>query len=125
MKLKLRFAVIVLTVAVIPISFIQAPYPDELLLQHVASIVAIVLLSVVASMLPISWFSCFCLITFLWLHILGARWIYSFVPPASERLQQLGSLRPMTAAILAISVVLSIGTIYEILEWQPLTKQVR
>ncbi len=76
------------------------------------------LLSVVAYVLPFSWLSFCCRIPFLWLHILGARWIYSYVPPVSEPLQQLGSLRPMTAAILAISVVLSIGTIYEILEWQ-------
>ncbi|MEM9589177.1 MAG: DUF2238 domain-containing protein [Planctomycetota bacterium] len=140
----------------IPLSFIQAPYPQELVLQHVPSVLAVFGLIWVITHCRISSRSLTCLIAFLFLHVLGARWIYSFVPyddwtrslvgislseqlgwqrnhydrlvhfasgllgvpPASELLQRAASMRPRGAAIMAVSVVLSVGAIYEILEWQ-------
>ena len=40
------------------------------------------------------------------------------VPVASEMLQRVAGMRPKSAAVLAISVVVSLGAAYEILEWQ-------
>lgn len=61
-------------------SFWEAPYPAELRLQHIPTVVAIIgLWGVVAK----RWLRpqlVLCLLAFLWLHIIGARWIYSFVP---------------------------------------------
>ena len=39
-------------------------------------------------------------------------------PPASEWLQRGTGMRPLGAAIMSVAVVMSIGAIYEILEWQ-------
>ena len=61
-------------------SFISAPFPNELLLQHVPTVLG--LLGVIVAVV---WFrpaalSIGCCLMFLWLHLIGARWIYSFVP---------------------------------------------
>lgn len=153
---KYQLIVIAMTAALIPLSFVQAPYPEQLLLQHVLTVIGIMLLVIATVGLRISNLSFACLIIFLWLHLIGARWIYSFVPyddlarmisgvtvsetlgwqrnhydrlvhfasgllwvaPGSELLQRACGIRPLAAALMAISLVLSIGAIYEILEWQ-------
>ena len=61
-------------------TFIDAPYPDELWLQHVPTLAFVVILAVFSILYPLSHSSFACIIGFLWLHILGSRWIYSFVP---------------------------------------------
>lgn len=40
------------------------------------------------------------------------------VPPAAEMLQRFGNMLPLGSAIMAVAVVLAIGAIYEIAEWQ-------
>ncbi len=61
-------------------SFINAPYPNELLLQHIPTVAGLAILTFAIVCFSPSPVSIFCCIVFLWLHILGARWIYSFVP---------------------------------------------
>ncbi|KAA5547323.1 DUF2238 domain-containing protein [Roseiconus nitratireducens] len=75
----MRWLLIALTGLSIPLSFIDAPFPDELVLQHIPTLVALVSLAV-AMRFGLSPLSFGCLIVFLWLHVLGARWIYSYVP---------------------------------------------
>lgn len=154
--MRSRLLIIGITTTLVPLSFIDAPYPDQLVLQHVLTVLALVALLLVTIFGKPSGVSFWCLIAFLALHILGARWIYSFVPyddwaeqlsgqtlserfgwnrnhydrfvhfasgllgvpPASEALQRLGGMRPLGAAIMSISLVLSLGALYEILEWQ-------
>lgn len=72
---------ILLVVALlVPLSFIAAPYPQELLLQHLPTTAALIGLALVIWQFGISSLSYYCLLAFLILHIIGARWIYSFVP---------------------------------------------
>jgi len=152
---KLRLFIIACTFALVPLSFIAAPYPRELVLQHVPTLVGLMLLAAATVKFHPSTISFACTLGFLWLHILGARWIYSYVPyddwwqfvtggtlaerfgwernhydrlvhlasgllgvpPSSEILQRWCGLRPLHAAWLAVTMVLSLGALYEVLEW--------
>ncbi len=76
----IRQLVIGFTAIAIPLSFVKAPYPDELILQHIPTVVAIILLVILAKFSTLGNVFFTCVIAFLWLHIIGARWIYSFVP---------------------------------------------
>lgn len=42
----LRPLILFITIAAIPLSFVNAPYPDELVLQHVPTVFGILMLSV-------------------------------------------------------------------------------
>lgn len=64
----------------IPLSFIDAPYPQELVLQHIPTSIGLVLLALAVVFVRPTGLSCFCILAFVWLHLIGARWIYSFVP---------------------------------------------
>lgn len=75
-----RIILLVVTLVVVPISFVGAEYPREMFLQHIPTFAGIAMLGVCALRYPLSTISLSCCIVFLWLHILGARWIYSFVP---------------------------------------------
>ncbi|WP_417730117.1 DUF2238 domain-containing protein [Rosistilla oblonga] len=77
---RLRIIGLIVTAAAIPLSFVAAPYPNELVLQHIPTAVGIGLLTVAVIRYHPSRSSYICCLTFLWLHIIGARWIYSFVP---------------------------------------------
>ena len=75
-----RIAAIVLTGAAVPLSFVAAPYPEQMILQHVPTVIGLALLLAVTLRTRISGLSFACSIAFLWLHIIGARWLYSYVP---------------------------------------------
>lgn len=59
---------------------IGAPYPEQMYLQHIPTVVALAALAVFGRRYPLSNASFTCLVVFLALHILGARYIYSYVP---------------------------------------------
>ncbi len=61
-------------------SLIGAPYPREQLLQHGPTCLALVGLVVVSRLLVLSSLSFTLVIGFLCLHVLGARYIYTYVP---------------------------------------------
>ena len=69
-----------ITAALLGLSLIRPRYPTEQLLQHVPTVLALALLAWDARRGWLSAPSFGCAITFLWLHILGARYIYSYVP---------------------------------------------
>ena len=75
-----RFLLIGLIALAIPLSFVSAPYPRELVLQHIPTVAGLVLLSMVVWRYHPSTLSFCCCTAFLVLHLIGARWIYSFVP---------------------------------------------
>lgn len=76
----LTASLIVLTFVLVAVSFIDPPYPRQLKLQH-APTIAILLALAAASWLGIMGRgAAICILAFLWLHLIGARWIYSFVP---------------------------------------------
>jgi putative membrane protein len=153
--LKARLAAVLITLACVPLSFVEAPFPNELVLQHIPTVVALGIVALLVILAKPTSLSFWCVMAFLWLHIIGARWIYSFVPyddlairftgqslsdrfnwernhydrlvhfasgilgvpPASEFLQKATGIRPLNAAWMAISIVLSVGAVYEIIEW--------
>jgi len=78
--MKIRCCLVGLTLLAVPASFVAAPYPNELILQHTATLVGITVLAVATVKFQPSLLAFSCSLIFLWLHILGARWIYSFVP---------------------------------------------
>ncbi|TWU56185.1 DUF2238 domain-containing protein [Rubripirellula reticaptiva] len=154
--MKFQFAVLFVTAITAAASFWDAPYPEELKLQHGPTLLILVGMASSSVWFRMSNLSFTCIIAFLMLHIIGARWIYSFVPydkwtdtlfgieltqhfgwqrnhydrlvhfasgllltpPASELVQRAGRMRPCAAAVTSIAVVLAVGAIYEILEWQ-------
>ena len=61
-------------------SFWQAPFPSELRMQHVPTVIGLFALGITVRRNWLGHRSVICLLLFLWLHILGARWIYSYVP---------------------------------------------
>jgi putative membrane protein len=62
------------------LSCIGAPYPEQMYLQHIPTVVALALLAISSRRYPLSNAAFTCLVLFLVLHILGARYIYSYVP---------------------------------------------
>lgn len=61
-------------------SCVAPPYRNYLLMQHVPTVLAAILLAYVACRFPISRLSFTLIIVFLALHTLGARYLYSYVP---------------------------------------------
>jgi len=68
------------TLLLLAISLIKPPYPDEQNLHHTPTVLCIVFLFWASRKQRLSPTSLACIAVFFWLHILGARWIYSFVP---------------------------------------------
>jgi len=153
---KIKLIIVACMALLVPVSFIGAPYPQELVLQHLPTLVALAILATFTLATPMSSLSFACVVGFLLLHLIGARWIYSFVPyddwsvaltgrglserfgwernhydrlvhfgfgvlgvpPASEAVQRLAGIRPLGSAMLAVAVVIALGAVYEIAEWQ-------
>lgn len=78
--MKRRFTYIVLTALATAISFINSAYPAELVLQHIPTLFALGILAIVTVKFRLSTLSLSCCLTFLWLHIIDSRWLYSYVP---------------------------------------------
>lgn len=74
------FALIFVTILFFGYSFIDPLYVDEQWLQHFPTVIVIPLLFVGVRKKWLSTSSLLCILAFLWLHILGARYIYSSVP---------------------------------------------
>ena len=66
--------------AILALSIVKPPYPDFLLLQHVLTAIAAIVIPLWNRRWPISRGSYACLMGMLVLHAIGARYIYSFVP---------------------------------------------
>ena len=76
----LKFAWTIFTAAVLGLSLIAAPYPKDQLLQHPPTVAALVFLVIGVRKGWLSTASFVCVLAFIWLHILGARYTYSNVP---------------------------------------------
>jgi putative membrane protein len=77
---RLHAAFVVVTAVLLALSLVRPRYPQEQLLQHAPTVVALAFLALAArrGWLPTRSFVCITL--FVGLHILGARYIYSYVP---------------------------------------------
>jgi len=78
--LKYQFILIGLLLAAVPLSFVGAPYPQELVLQHTATLLGLACLTAAVVFANATKLSFACVSIFIGLHIVGARWIYSYVP---------------------------------------------
>ena len=74
-----RILLAFLAIAVV-VSCIRPLYPQEMFLQHLPTVAAILVLALTARRFPLSDATFTCLILFMLLHVLGARYIYSNVP---------------------------------------------
>ena len=57
-----------------------APYPDDLALQHIITVATLVALAASIAWFPLSHGSLAALLAFVLLHVIGARYLYSYVP---------------------------------------------
>jgi putative membrane protein len=78
--LKTYIFLIGLLAIAVPLSFIGAPYPKELVLQHTATVFGLICLTLAVVFVNATRLSFACISIFISLHIIGARWIYSYVP---------------------------------------------
>ncbi len=79
-KSRLSTGLVIATGLLTAASFAGAPYPRELTLQHAPTAGALAGLGLAIRYGWLRFSSVVCVLAFLWLHIVGARWIYSFVP---------------------------------------------
>lgn len=77
---RYRAGLLGLMLIVLILSCIDPPWPNHLILQHIPTAIGIGLLLWAGHKLELSDASFTCIIIFMLLHILGARWIYSYVP---------------------------------------------
>jgi len=70
------------------VSCVHPPFPRQLLLQHFPTAFVIVVLPLLVRRYPVTDGTFACVVAFMLLHVLGARYIYSYVPydEWSERL---------------------------------------
>ena len=79
MSTRDRILLTILTIAAI-VSCIRAPFPSQMYLQHIPTAAGLVLMVVAAKRRILSSSALTCLALFLALHVIGARYIYSYVP---------------------------------------------
>ena len=75
-----RTMVLGIIVIAAALTFIEPPFPNEILLQHIPTALAVGMLAFAHRYIRMSERSFTLIALFLALHIVGARWIYSFVP---------------------------------------------
>jgi putative membrane protein len=76
----MKTGIVLMLLLLIPLSWIGAPYPHELLLQHLGTLVLLVVLFADIRKNRMSRFAFLFYSLFVFFHILGARYIYSCVP---------------------------------------------
>jgi putative membrane protein len=67
-------------IAAAVVSCIHPPFPRQMLLQHFPTVAVLVALPPLMRRYPVSNGAFACVIAFMLLHVLGARYIYSYVP---------------------------------------------
>ncbi|MEZ6195381.1 MAG: DUF2238 domain-containing protein [Planctomycetota bacterium] len=142
---RVPWAALGLVAVVFGVSLLDPPHPTEQLLQHAPTVVALPLLALAARRRWCGDRDFLLLALFLLLHVIGARFKYTFTPGGEsltwlglggpedrnhyDRLVHLASglllVPPLAAVIgrglagrlLAAAVVVAIGALYEIFEW--------
>ncbi len=67
-------------IAIFGVSLLRSPYPQHLFLQHIPTAIALVTITMWDRRWPIGRGAFGCLVGMLVLHVIGARYTYSFVP---------------------------------------------
>ena len=89
-------SLLALVVLALLASCIDPPFPKQMFLQHLPTVALLAALPFLARRIPLSNAAFACLAAFLLLHVLGARYIYSYVP-YDEWLENLFGIRPSAA----------------------------
>ncbi|MFQ5731907.1 MAG: DUF2238 domain-containing protein [Planctomycetaceae bacterium] len=76
----MQTALLLFTAALLGLSLIGGRFPEEQYLQHIPTVLALGAAAVAVRKGRLTTGSLACIVAFLWLHILGARYIYSNVP---------------------------------------------
>ena len=76
----MKVTLLLTTAVFLALSWVRPPYPREQFLQHGPTVLALLLLAVESRKNWLTTTAFVCLVAFIWLHILGARHIYSYVP---------------------------------------------
>ncbi len=108
------------------LSCIGAPYPDQMYLQHSPTVFLLFFLPWITRRFPLSRASFTCFLAFMFLHTLGARYIYSYVP-YDDWCQSLLGFRPTEAFHFRRNhydrfVHLSFGLLWTLPAWEILTR---
>ena len=77
---RVQHVLLVLLTGLTLASCMKAPFPRQMVLQHLPTVAAIVALGTLPRRFRISDAPFACLVAFLALHVLGARYLYSYVP---------------------------------------------
>jgi putative membrane protein len=80
MKMNAQLALVLAAVAFFAVTLVGAPYPEEQWLQHLPTIIALPALAWAVHKKWLSTAALACLVGMLALHMIGARWMYSYVP---------------------------------------------
>ncbi|MCH8047691.1 MAG: DUF2238 domain-containing protein [Planctomycetes bacterium] len=79
-RVLVQSAMLLAVVAALVRSCFGAPYPDDLALQHIMTVVALVALAASIVWFPLGHGPLAALLAFVLLHVVGARYLYSYVP---------------------------------------------
>ena len=77
---RFQLAILALLAALLLLSLVGAPYPNETSLQHIPTVLVLLAWPWLARRYPLTNPAFLCIAGFLLLHIFAARYIYSFVP---------------------------------------------
>ena len=75
-----QWILLALLAAMLAASLFQAPYPEQMHLQHAPTALALLAWPLAARRYPLTFPAWLCLALFVALHIVAARYIYSYVP---------------------------------------------
>lgn len=79
-RVLVQAAMLLAVVAVLVRSCFGAPYPADLALQHVMTVAALIALAASIVWFPLNHGSLATMLLFMLLHVVGARYLYSYVP---------------------------------------------
>jgi putative membrane protein len=77
---RYQLALLLLVASATVLSWIRAPYPDQMLLQHIPTAAVLIAWPLLGRRFPVTNAAATCLAAFMLLHVVGARYIYSYVP---------------------------------------------
>lgn len=77
---RLQITVLSLLVLLLLVSSINAPYPNQMALQHIPTVLVLIASPILGKRFPLTNPAFLCLAAFVLLHIIAARHIYSYVP---------------------------------------------
>jgi putative membrane protein len=80
MSSRYQFGLVAACAILLALSLVKPNYPQQQWLQHPPTVVGLAMLAWAARKRWLSNAAATCLVAFLVLHVIGARWIYSYVP---------------------------------------------